>query len=95
MPITDSKLMDIIIDSVYTDATRTQLAEKHNVDPTELQQLYTGSTWNQIRERVLTSIAVHRVATAETNLSVNSDQNAEKPTRTQPSKTQASQRKKT
>jgi len=94
MTLPEAKPLDILINTIYTNAPQSEIARRHNVDPTDLQLLYKGYTSNPIRERVLTAIAKYRGTAVKVTSSDTFAKKPETPKRPQPSQTQASPRKK-
>lgn len=59
--LTDEKIADAVIDSIYNGSTIIQIAEKLNVNPQELQRVHRQDTWNMIRKLALGEICRIRV----------------------------------
>ena len=65
MAITDKELVDIVVDSVYTDKSTIELAESHNVNSQDLNRAHRGDTWNTIRQIAMSELIRIRISQRE------------------------------
>ena len=65
MAITDKELVDIVVDSVYTDKSTIELAESHDVNSQDLNRAHRGDTWNTIRQIAMSELIRIRISRRE------------------------------
>ena len=80
MAITDKQLVDIVVDSVYTDKSTIELAESHDVNSQDLNRAHRGDTWNTIRQIAMSELIRIRVSERENVERVKAPAAAKEPT---------------
>lgn len=64
-PLTDNKLVDVIVDHFYTNKTIVELSEAHNIIGTDLTAVHRTKAWNDVRDAVITEVVRIRIARKE------------------------------